>query len=58
MHIAITNEKRSFAGTYYKVKAKDLQLYLNEVIYKLNRKYFGERIFDGLVIAGITVNGY
>lgn len=54
VHIAISNAKRTFTGNYHKIKRKYLQLYLNEFIYKLNRRYFGERIFDRLVIAGIT----
>ena len=54
VHIAISNAKRNFGGTYHKIKKKYLQLYLNEFIYKLNRRYFGERLFDRLVIAGIT----
>lgn len=54
VHIAISNAKRNFVGTYHKIKRKYLQLYLNEFIYKLNRRYFGERLFDRLVIAGIT----
>jgi hypothetical protein len=58
VHIAISNAKRNFIGTYHKIKAKYLQLYLNEFIYKLNRRYFGTRIFDRLVIAGITANGH
>jgi len=57
VHIAISNAKRNFVGTYHKIKAKYLQLYLNEFVYKLNRRYFGERIFDRLVIASITANG-
>jgi hypothetical protein len=32
-------------------------LYLNEFIYKLNRRYFGDRIFDRLIIAAITTTG-
>lgn len=56
VHIAISNAKRNFAGTYHKIKAKYLQLYLNEFVYKLNRRYFGERIFDRLVIAAITAS--
>jgi hypothetical protein len=56
VHIAISNTKRNFVGTYHKIKAKYLQLYLNEFIYKLNRRYFGERVFDRLVIASITAN--
>lgn len=58
VHIAISNAKRNFAGTYHKIKAKYLQLYLNEFVYKLNRRYFGERIFDRLVIASITGSGH
>lgn len=58
VHIAISNAKRNFVGTYHKIKAKYLQLYLNEFVYKLNRRYFGERIFDRLVIASITANGH
>lgn len=54
VHIAISNAKRNFLGNYHKIKGKYLQLYLNEFIYKLNRRYFGEKLFDRLVIAGIT----
>ena len=58
VHIAISNAKRNFVGTYHKIKAKYLQLYLNEFVYKLNRRYFGDKIFDRLVIASITANGH
>ena len=54
VHIAISNAKRNFLGNHHKIKGKYLQLYLNEFIYKLNRRYFGEKLFDRLVIAGIT----
>jgi len=54
VHITISNAKRNFVGTYHKIKRKYLQLYLNEFVYKLNRRYFGEKIFDRLVIANIT----
>jgi len=54
VHIAISNAKRNFAGNHHKIKRKYLQLYLNEFVYKLNRRYFGEKIFDRLVIANIT----
>ena len=30
------------------------EIYLNEFVYKLNRRYFGEKIFDRLIIANIT----
>ena len=58
VHIAISNAKRNFVGTYHKIKAKYLQLYLNEFVYKLNRRYFGDKIFDRLVIDSIIVNGH
>jgi len=54
VHIAISNAKRNFVGNYHKIKKKYLQLYLNEFVYKLNRRYFGDKIFDRLVIASIT----
>ncbi|MCT1525809.1 IS1595 family transposase [Sphingobacterium lactis] len=54
VHIAISNAKRNLLGNYHKIKRKYLQLYLDEFIYKLNRRYFGEKLFDRLVIANIT----
>ena len=54
VHIAISNAKRNFLGNHHKIKGKYLQLYLNEFVYKLNRRYFGKKLFDRLVIAGIT----
>ena len=54
VHITISNAKRNLLGNYHKIKGKYLQLYLNEFVYKLNRRYFGDRIFDRLVIANIT----
>jgi hypothetical protein len=35
------------------IKIKYLQAYLNEFCYKLNRRYFGEKLFDRLIIATI-----
>jgi hypothetical protein len=51
VHIAISNAKRTLLGIYHKIKGKYLQLYLDEFCYKLNRRYFGERLFDRLVVA-------
>lgn len=56
VHIAIGNAKRDLQK-FHKSKGKYLQLYLNEFIYRLNRRYFGEKIFDRLVIATITATG-
>ncbi len=54
VHITISNAKRNLLGNFHKIKRKHLQLYLNEFVYKLNRRYFEEKLFDRLVIAGIT----
>ena len=54
VHIAISNAKKNLLGNYHKIKRKYLQLYLNEFIYKLNRRYFGDRLLKRLIIANIT----
>jgi len=54
VHITISNAKRNLLGNYHKIKGKYLQLYLNEFVYKLNRRYFGDKLFDRLIIASIT----
>ena len=51
VHIAISNAKRTLLGIYHKIKGKYLQLYLDEFCYKLNRRYFGDRLFDRLTVA-------
>lgn len=56
VHIFISNAKRNLLGNYHKIKGKYLQAYLNEFVYKLNRRYFGEKLFDRLIIAAINSN--
>jgi transposase-like protein len=51
VHIAISNAKRTLLGVFHKIKGKYLQLYLNEFCYKLNRRYFGEALFNRLTLA-------
>lgn len=51
VHIAISNAKRTLLGVFHKIKGKYLQLYLDEFCYKLNRRYFKEKLFDRLVMA-------
>lgn len=51
VHVAISNAKRTLLGIYHKIDGKYLQNYLDEFCYKLNRRYFGNRLFDRLVAA-------
>ena len=50
VHIAISNAKTLLADMYHGVKPEFLQEYLNEFCYKFNRRYFGEDLFDRLVM--------
>ena len=51
VHIVISNAKRTLLGVFHKIKGKYLQLYLNEYCYKLNRRYFANRVSDRLTLA-------
>jgi len=51
VHIAISNAKRNLLGVYHMIKGKYLQAYLNEFCYKLNRRNFGNKLFDRLTMA-------
>ena len=53
VHTAISNLKRNLLGIYHMVSEKYLQNYLNEFAYKLNRRYFGDKLFDRLIIASV-----
>jgi len=52
VHIAISNAKRNFLGVYHKIKGENLQRYLNEFVYKLNRRYFNS-VFERLLVASV-----
>ncbi|QYH40537.1 IS1595 family transposase [Algoriphagus sp. NBT04N3] len=53
VHTAISNLKKNLLGIYHMVSEKYLQNYLDEFAYKLNRRYFGEKLFDRLIIAAV-----
>lgn len=53
VHVAISNLKKNLLGIYHMVSEKHLQNYLDEFVYKLNRRYFGEKLFNRLIIASI-----
>lgn len=58
VHLAICNAKRMLSGIYHKVKGKYLQAYLDEFCYKLNRRNWGDKLFDRLIIAVCQNNWY
>jgi ribosomal protein L37AE/L43A len=54
VHTAISNAKRLFLGVHHNVSKEYLQNYLNEFCYKFNRRYFGDHLFNRLLIASIS----
>lgn len=54
VHIAISNAKRLFQNTYHHVAPKYMQKYLDEFCYMFNRRYFGEGLFDRLLVACVS----
>lgn len=54
VHIAISNAKRMLLDIFHDIKPEFLQNYLNEFCYKFNRRYFGEKLFDRLIIAAVS----
>jgi hypothetical protein len=53
VHITIGNVKRLLLDTHHQLKKEYLQYYLNEFCYKFNRRHFGEKLFDRLVMVAI-----
>lgn len=51
VHIAISNAKSLLTDIYHGIKPEFLQEYLNEFCYKFNRRYFGVKQFDRLLVA-------
>ncbi len=51
VHIAISNAKRQLINTYHDIKPEFLQNYLDEFCYKFNRRYYGEALFNRLLVA-------
>jgi len=53
VHIAISNAKRTLLGIYHKISGLYLQNYLDEFVYKLNRRYC-KNLFERLLIAVVN----
>lgn len=56
VHIAIGNVKRLLLDVHHQLTKEYLQYYLNEFRYKFKRRYFGEAIFDRLLVAAVSYN--
>jgi hypothetical protein len=54
VHICIGNVKRLLLSMHHQLRKEYLQYYLNEFCYKFNRRYFGEKMFDRLVMPAAT----
>jgi hypothetical protein len=52
LHIAISNLKKHLQ-TYHMISERMVQNYLDEFCYKLNRRYFCEKLFVRLIVASI-----
>lgn len=53
VHKAISNAKKKILGLHHQVKDDYMQNYLSEFCYKFNRRFFGIRLFDRLIIAAL-----
>ena len=58
VHKAIANSKNLLKAIHHCIKQEYLQNYLDEFCYKYNRRYFGERVFNRLLIASVSNNWY
>jgi hypothetical protein len=58
VHIAISNAKKMCLGIHHSIKRDYMQNYLNEFCYKFNRRYFGESLFDRLLVAAVEAPWY
>jgi transposase-like protein len=56
VHTMISNAKRNFLGIHHMISRKHFQDYIDEFCYKVNRRYFGEKLFDRLLIACVSYN--
>jgi transposase-like protein len=54
VHTMISNAKRLFLGIHHKIGKGYMQLYLNEVCYKFNRRYMRENLVYSIINACIN----
>lgn len=53
VHTAISNAKKKIQGLHHQVKDEYMQNYLNEFCYKFNRRYFGQGLYDRILVAAL-----
>lgn len=58
VHTIISNAKRKFSATYFQIHAQYFQNYLNEFCFKVNRRFFGEKLFDRILHSAILYTPY
>jgi hypothetical protein len=51
IHVSISKAKRNLLGVCHMISNEYLQSSLNKFCYRLNRRYFGEKLFKRIVIA-------
>ena len=56
VHLMISNAKRTLPGVNHMISKKYFQDYVDEFCYKVNHWYFGESLFDRLLIACVSIN--
>ncbi len=56
VHTMISNAKRNLLGIHHMISKKYFQDYVDEFCYKVNRRYFGEKLFDRLLVACVSYN--
>lgn len=54
VHKTISNAKRLLLGIHHSIKSTYIQNYLDEYCYKFNRRYFGDKLFDRLLLAAVS----
>lgn len=54
VHIAISNAKSRIENLYHGIKSEFLQYYLDEFVYKFNRRFFEDKLFDRVIVATIS----
>ena len=57
VHTAIGHAKKVLQGIHQHLKPEYLQNYLDEFCYKLNRRYFGNQLFNRTLVAMVDFSG-